>query len=49
MDRLERVCKALRVGNLAQFVHEVDFRDKEQYLTEVLELALHHQIGRAHV
>lgn len=46
MDRLERVCKALRVGNLSQLVHEVEFRDKEQYLTEVLELALHHRETR---
>lgn len=46
MDRLERVCKALRVGNLKQFVHEVEFHDKEQYLIEVLELALRHRENR---
>lgn len=46
MDRLERVCKALRVGNLAPFVHEVEFLDKEQYLTDVLELALRHRESR---
>jgi len=46
MDRLERVCKALRVGNLAQFIHEVEFQDRKQYLTDVLELALRHRESR---
>ena len=46
MSRLEAVCNALRVGNLAQFAHDVDFVDKEQYLTEVLERALQHREAR---
>ncbi len=46
MSRLEAVCNVLRVGNLAQFVHDVEFVDKEQYVTWVLELALQHREAR---
>jgi len=46
MDRLETLCKALRVGNLAQFIDAVEFRDKKQFLADVLDMALQHREDR---
>ena len=46
MDRLETLCKALRVGNLAQFIDTVEFRDKKQFLADVLDMALQHREDR---
>lgn len=46
MDRLEAVCKALKLGDLTGFVSQVEYKTKEQYLTDVLELALKHRKQR---
>lgn len=45
-DRLRQCCKRLRLGNLADFYDQVEYEDREQYLTEVLELALKHRRAR---
>lgn len=46
MGRLATVCNALRLGNLEEFVSQVEYTEKEQYLTDVLELALKHRETR---
>src|SRR5690625_952994 len=46
MGRLEVVCKALRVGDLTEFVSQVEFKNGKQYLNDVLELALKHREER---
>lgn len=38
--RLEACCKKLRLGSLADIYDQVEFKDRKQYLTGVLELAL---------
>lgn len=40
MSRLEELCKELKLGNLEKLACEIDFRDPQQYLTDVLELVL---------
>lgn len=46
MSRLTTVCKALKLGDLAEFVDQVIYRSNEQYLTDVLELALQQREAR---
>ena len=40
MSRLRELCKEFRVGNLQDLTGEVQFNDPDQYLTDLLELAL---------
>lgn len=40
MSRLKELCKEFRVGNLQDLTGEVEFSDPDQYLTDLLELAL---------
>lgn len=40
MSRLRELCKQFRVGNLQELTGEVEFTDPDQYLTDLLELAL---------
>jgi len=40
MGRLRELCKEFRVGNLQDLTGEVEFSDPDQYLTDLLELAL---------
>ena len=40
MGRLRELCKEFRVGNLQDLTSEVAFNDPDQYLTDLLELAL---------
>jgi len=40
MSRLRELCKEFRVGNLQDLTGEVEFTDPDQYLTDLLELAL---------
>ncbi len=39
-EQLKAYCRQLRLGNLAPFVEQVDYLDKEQFITEILALAL---------
>src|SRR6056297_3351989 len=40
MSRLRELCKEFRVGNLQDLTGEVEFNEPDQYLTDLLELAL---------
>jgi len=40
MSRLRELCKEFRVGNLQDLTTEVEFSEPDQYLTDLLELAL---------
>jgi hypothetical protein len=39
MNELTAVCKKLRLGNLEELAVQVEFKNKIQYLTDVLKLA----------
>lgn len=39
-DRLREHCKTLKLGNLEEFVEDVEFEDRRQYLTDILSLAI---------
>lgn len=39
-DRLREHCKTLKLGNLEEFVQEVEFEDRRQYLTDILSRAI---------
>jgi len=46
MSRLKELCKEFRVGNLQDLTGEVEFADPDQYLTDLLELALKQRRAR---
>jgi len=46
MSRLKELCKEFRVGNLQELTGEVEFTDPDQYLTDLLELALKQRRAR---
>lgn len=39
-DRLKELCRHMRLGNLESVIDQVDYSDRRQYVTELLELAL---------
>jgi len=39
-SRLSEICKELKLGNMEKFIPEVEFKDPEQYLTEIMGLVL---------
>ena len=46
MDKLRELCKELRILNLEELVKEVEFNNPEQYLTDVLQLAVNQRRSR---
>ena len=46
MSKLKELCKEFRVGNLQDLTGEVEFTDPDQYLTDLLELALKQRRAR---
>ena len=40
MQRISALCKQLRIGDLGALAEQVVFRDRQQFLTEILELAM---------
>lgn len=40
MSRLRELCKELKIWNLEDLITEVEFSNPEQYLIDILELAL---------
>lgn len=46
MDKLRELCKELRILNLEELVREVEFNNPEQYLTDVLQLAVNQRRSR---
>lgn len=46
MSRLKELCKEFRVGNLQDLTGEVEFNEPDQYLTDLLELALKQRRAR---
>lgn len=39
-EQLKVYCRQMKLGNLAPFIEQVDYIDKEQFITEILALAL---------
>jgi len=39
-DRLRELCRQMRLGNLAALIDQVEYSDRKQYVTELLELAI---------
>ena len=46
MDKLRELCKELRILNLEELVKEVEFNNPEQYLTDILQLAVNQRRSR---
>lgn len=39
-EQLKAYCRQMRLGNLVPMIEQVEYRDKEQFVTDLLELAL---------
>lgn len=46
MDTIKELCKELRIVNLQDMIAEVDFHDPEQYITDLLKLAVNQRRAR---
>lgn len=46
MSKLKKLCKELRISNLEEIVSEVEFKEPDQYLNDILELAVEHRNNR---
>jgi DNA replication protein DnaC len=46
MSKLKELCKELRISNLEDIVSEVEFKEPDQYLIDILELAVDHRNNR---
>ena len=46
MDKLKEICKELRISNLQDLIAEVEFNEPEQYLTDILQLAVNQRRTR---
>lgn len=46
MDKLRELCKELRILNLEELAQEVEFNNPEQYLADVLQLAVNQRRSR---
>lgn len=46
MAKLKKLCKELRISNLQELITEVEFKEPEQYLTGVLQLAVNQRRAR---
>ncbi|MFW6026552.1 MAG: IS21-like element helper ATPase IstB [Halanaerobiales bacterium] len=46
MSKLKKLCKELRISNLEDIVSEVEFKEPDQYLIDILELAVKHRNNR---
>lgn len=46
MDKLRELCKELRILNLEELVKEVEFNNPEQYLIDILQLAVNQRRSR---
>lgn len=46
MNKLKKLCKELRILNLEELITEVEFNNPEQYLTDVLQLAVNQRRNR---
>ena len=46
MSKLKKLCKELRISNLEEIVSEVEFKEPDQYIIDILELAVEHRNNR---
>jgi len=46
MNNLKELCKELKMSNLQELITEVDFNEPEQYLTDILQLAVNQRKTR---
>ena len=46
METIKELCKELRIGNLEELVKSVEFSDPEQYLIDILKLAVEQKRSR---
>ena len=46
MSKLKKLCKELRISNLEDIVSEVEFKEPDQYLIDILELAVKYRNNR---
>jgi len=46
VSKLKKLCKELRISNLEEIVSEVEFKEPDQYIIDILELAVEHRNNR---